>query len=335
MDKPRIALFGKKDDKQLLEVARATEGEGGTPLLFNIGLAEAGAPPVVLGPHLCSWDGVDLANTESVYIRGMAPNTLPALPPLLNPTFYSEWRTRYVREQEYQAVTYSFFELLSAGGKLVVNPLSSYVHHNSKAQFYERMRAHGIQFPRTLTTNDPARATAFVQEMHEVVVKPGIGIGSTRRFREEQLGRTQDITLAPVTMQEFVRGRTYRVHIVGDTVVLSLRIINDMVDSRTEAKGFEYAKLPEAAELDLVRANRLLGIHFAAWDIILADDGRTVCLDCNPGPYLMWIGQEFARAVCSQLARYLIAYAQTRSVAAASARVAPCTPPAGAGQSKG
>lgn len=140
MDKPRIALFGKKDDKQLLEVARAAEGEGGTPLLFNIGLAEAGAPPVVLGAHLCSWDGVDLANTESVYIRGMAPNTLPALPPLLNPTFYSEWRTRYVREQEYQAVTYSFFELLSAGGKLVVNPLSSYVHHNSKAQFYERMR---------------------------------------------------------------------------------------------------------------------------------------------------------------------------------------------------
>lgn len=160
--------------------------------------------------------------------------------------------------------------------------------------------AHGIQFPRTLTTNDPARATAFVQEMHEVVVKPGIGIGSTRRFREDQLGRTQDITLAPVTMQEFVRGQTYRVHIVGDTVVLSLRIINDMVDSRTETKGFEYAKLPEAAELHLVRANRLLGIHFAAWDVILADDGRTVCLDCNPGPYLCGLARSLlARCAAS------------------------------------
>ncbi|MGD0088860.1 MAG: ATP-grasp domain-containing protein [Planctomycetota bacterium] len=326
MEKPRIALFGKKDDKQLLALARAVEGEGGSPLLLNIGLAEAGAPPVVLSARLASWDGHDFANIESVYVRGAAPNTLPALPPLLNPTFYSEWRTRYVREQEYQAVAYSFFELLAAGGKLVVNPLSSYVHHNSKAQFYERMRAHGIQFPRTLTTNDPARAGAFVRELRQVVVKPGIGVGSTRRLREDQLGRCEDIALAPVTMQEFVQGQTYRVHVVGDTVVLSLRILNDAVDSRTETKGFEYARLPVAAERDLVRANRLLGIHFAAWDVILADDGRAVCLDCNPGPYLMWIGQEFVRAVYGQLARYLVAYARTRSLAQASARVAPCAP---------
>jgi len=324
MDKPRIALFGKKDDKQLLALAQAVEEEGAAPLLFDIGFPEQGAPPVVLSEKVRSWDGVDFANIGSVYIRGAAPNTLPALPPMLNPAFYSDWRARYVREQEYQAVSYSFFELLAAAGSLVVNPLSSYVHHNSKAQFYERMRAQGLQFPRTLTTNDPARAIAFVREMRDVVVKPGIGVGSTRRLREEQLSRTEDIALAPVTMQEFVKGQTYRVHVVGDTVVLSLRIINDQVDSRTQTKGFEYAKLPDSAAGCLVRANRLLGIHFAAWDVMLAEDGRTICLDCNPGPYLMWIGPEFVRAVYCQLARYLTVYAQTHSVSAASARVEPC-----------
>jgi hypothetical protein len=329
MDRPRIALFGKKNDKQLLALAKAVEDEGAAPLLLDIGLSEQGAPPVVLSARRLSWDGEEFSNIESVYIRGSAPNTLPALPPMLNPAFYSEWRTRYVREQEYQAVTYGFFELLAAAGVLVVNPLSSYVHHNSKAQFYERMRAHGIEFPRTLTTNDPARAVAFVKQVRDVVVKPGIGVGSTRRLREDQLSRTEDIALAPVTMQEFVKGQTYRVHVVGDTVVLSLRIINDQVDSRTRTKGFELAKLPDSAEGALVRANRLLGIHFAAWDVMLADDGRTVCLDCNPGPYLMWIGVEFVRAVYCQLARYLLAYAQTHSVSAASARVAPFMPPAG------
>ena len=325
MDRLRIALFGKKDDQQLLELGQAVDGEGGAPLLFDIGLAEQGAPPVVLSGQLLSWDGVDFANIASVYIRGSAPNTLPALPPLLNPAFYSDWRARYVREQEYQAVTYSFFELLAAAGSLVVNPLSAYVHHNSKAQFYERMRAHGIEFPRTLTTNDPARAVAFVKQMRDVVVKPGIGVGSTRRLREDQLSRTADIALAPVTMQEFVKGQTYRVHVVGGTVVLALRILNDQVDSRTRTKGFEYAPLPAASQEALVRANRLQGLHFAAWDVILADDGRTVCLDCNPGPYLLWIGPEFVRAVYCQVARYLIAYAQTRSVTEAAARVAPYT----------
>jgi glutathione synthase/RimK-type ligase-like ATP-grasp enzyme len=188
------------------------------------------------------------------------------------------------------------------------------------------MRAEGISFPSTLTTNDPARAAAFVKEMREVVVKPGIGVGSTRRLRDDQLQRTEDIALCPVTMQEFVKGYTYRVHVVGDTVVLTLKILNDQVDSRTMTKGFEYATLPEASQKALVRANRLLGIHFAAWDVLIGDDGRAVCLDCNPGPYLMWIGPAFVRAVYGQLARYLIGYARTHSVAEASARVAPCVP---------
>lgn len=332
MSSPIIALFGKKDDKQLLALAKAVNDEGATPLLFNIGLPERGAPPVALGSQRLTWDGVDLAAIESLYIRGAAPNTLPSLPPMLNAASYSEWRTRHVREQEYQSFAYSFFELLAARGKLVVNPLSSYVHHNSKAQFYERMRAEGLQFPRTLTTNDPARARAFVQEMREVVVKPGIGVGSTRRLREDQLARTEDIALAPVTMQEFLRGQTYRVHVVADTVVLSLRIINDEVDSRTQTKGFEFARLPDAVERGIVRGNRLLGIHFAAWDVMLTDDGRLVGLDCNPGPYLMWIGPAFVRAVYQQLARYLLTFAQTHSVAEASARVAPYSPPTTASQ---
>jgi glutathione synthase/RimK-type ligase-like ATP-grasp enzyme len=185
------------------------------------------------------------------------------------------------------------------------------------------MRAHGVPFPRTLTTNDPARAGAFVRQMRDVVVKPGIGVGATRRLREDQLSRTEEIALAPVTMQEFVTGQTCRVHVVGGTVVLSLRIINDQVDSRTRTKGFEYAKLPGETEALLVRASRLLGLHFAAWDLILADDGRAVCLDCNPGPYLMWIGPEYVRAVYCQLARYLLAYAKTHSVSEAAASVAP------------
>jgi hypothetical protein len=326
MDQPRIALFGKTDDKQLLAAATAVEGEGGVPVPLNIGLGEGGAPPVTLSADRMLWNNVDFAGIESMYVRGTAPNTLPALPPMLNAAMHAEWRLRYVREQDYQAFTYSFLEVLHARGKLVVNPLSTYVHHNSKAQFYELMSANGVPFPRTLTTSDPERARAFVKEMREVVVKPGIGVGSTRRLREDQLERTEDIALCPVTMQEYIRGKTVRVHIVGDKVVLALHILNDEVDSRTQTKGFKYLKLPDAEEQKLVRANRMLGIHFAAWDIMAADDGRYFGLDCNPGPYCMWIGPDFVRAVFRQLARYLVAFARTRSVADACARVEPCVP---------
>ena len=46
-------------------------------------------------------------------------------------------------------------------------------------------------------------------------------------------------------------------------------------------------------------------------------------LDCNPGPYILWTGPEFSRAVLEQLGEYMIGYAQTGSVQQASARVRP------------
>lgn len=323
MDRPSIALFGKTDDKQLLALGREVEAAGGTPVLLNVGLDERSAPAVSLGQGCMRWNNVDFTNIHSMYLRGTAPNTLPALPPVMNATFQSEWRTRYVREQEYMAFSYSFFSMLAAQGKLVINPFTTYIDHNAKAQFYEKMRAQGFPFPRTLTTNDPERASAFVREMKEVVVKPGIGIGSTRRLRDDQLSRTEEFTMCPVTMQEYIKGRTVRVHVVGDTVVLSLKILTDEIDSRTRTKGFEYTQLSDEEEKRIARANRALDLHFAAWDVIAGEDGRIYYLDCNPGPYVMWIGPDNVRAVYGELAKYMITFANTKSVAEASKAVAP------------
>ncbi|HEY3321246.1 MAG TPA: ATP-grasp domain-containing protein [Planctomycetota bacterium] len=323
MDRPDVALFGRKDDKQLLALAREVDAAGGTPIPLNLGFDEKLASPVALGSGRAVWDGVDFTNIQSVAIRASAPSTLPALPPVFNAAFQAEWRVKYIREQEYQSLAYSFFSVLGAQGKLVVNPLTAYIDHNAKAQFYERMRAQGFVFPKTLTTNEPERAIAFVREMKEVVVKPGIGIGSTRRLREDQLARMEEFALCPVTMQEYVAGRTIRVHVVGDAVVLALKILTDEIDSRTGTKGFEYYRLPEEEERKIARANRMLGLHFAAWDVLAAEDGRFVYLDCNPGPYLMWIGEQNVKAVYGQLAQYLVTFAQTRSIAEASARVQP------------
>lgn len=299
---------------------------GGQPLLFQMQLDDACAPSVDIGSGAMRWEGVDFSAIRSMYIRGMAPNALPSLPPVLNATMHAEWRHRYVRDQEYQAVAYSFFSTLQAQGKLVVNPLETYAHHNSKAQFYERMRAEGFDVPFTLTTNDPDEARAFARRWGKVVVKPGIGVGSTRILRDDQMEMLDEIVLSPTTMQEYIAGKTHRVHVVGDTVVLALKILNDEIDSRTETRGFEFAKLPEAEETKLVWANRSLGLHFAAWDVIVSESGRFSYLDCNPGPYLMWIGSGNVRAVYGRLARYMISFAETGSVAEASKQVAPFTP---------
>lgn len=328
MAKPPIALFGRKQDAQILAIGEAVQAEGGLPVPLQMNLADTGAHPVCISPDCMRWEDTDFASIQAMYIRGLAPNALPSLPPVLNAGMHAEWRARYVRDQEYQATACSFFAALCEQGKLVVNRLETYAHHNSKAQFYERLRAGGFDVPYTLTTNDPGEARAFARRFGKAVVKPGIGVGSTRLLREDQAAQLDEITVAPTTMQEYVPGMTHRIHIVGDTVVLALKILNDEIDSRTETKGFEYAKLSAGEERKIVQANRSLGLHFAAWDIIIAENGRHSYLDCNPGPFLMWIGPQNVRGVFGQLARYMITFANTGSVQEASSRVEPVGPPA-------
>jgi hypothetical protein len=71
----------------------------------------------------------------------------------------------------------------------------------------------------------------------------------------------------------------------------------------------------------MVRVNRFLGLHYSAWDAIESEDGRLRVLDCNPGPFVMWLPPAARRTVFGSLARYLITFAETGDLAAASQAV--------------
>jgi hypothetical protein len=325
---PKVALFADPDNAQLKEIAAAVAAAGGRPLAFDIQVGGARGNTIAISDETAFWNGTDFRDIEAMYLRGVAPRTLPVLPAVLNTRFHAEYRAEFLREQEFQAATYAFFECAAARGKLVVNRLTgAYVDHDSKSQFYEKLREAGFAAPRSLTTNDPAAAARFVDEVGEAIVKPAIGVGSTRVVADHDLERLDELRGCPCLFQERVLGPTVRVHVVADTVVLSLLIHSEGgVDSRTATKGFEYIKLADEEEDRIVRASRFLGLHFAAWDVILTADGKSVYLDCNPGPYVMWIGPENRKAVFQQLAAYLVGFAETGSVAVASQRVRPHRP---------
>lgn len=320
---PKIALFGGKDDAQINEIAAAVVAENGRPLVFDIQVGGDRENSLVTSNDGGSWNGTDFSVIRSLHIRCTAPRTLPAVPPVLNAASHSGYRTRFLEEQEFQAATYGFFESQVALGKLVVNPLTgAYVDHNSKSQFYEKLRTHGFPVPRTLSTNSPEIARRFIDDRGEVVVKPAIGIGSTRLVTKADIGRLRELRWCPAVFQECLHGQTVRVHIVGDSVVLALRVISDGgIDSRSGKQAFDPVELSDEDKASIVRANRLLGLHYAAWDVILGEDDRITWLDCNPGPALMWITADFRRRVFHPLATYLVAFAETGSLDEASERV--------------
>lgn len=179
-------------------------------------------------------------------------------------------------------------------------------------------------------TNDPERARTFIAEVGKAVAKPSMHVGATRLITPVDMERLTELQICPVLLQEFIKGPTLRVLIVGDSVVLTLRIhsAEGYTDSRSKILGFEPYQLPEEEAYKIVQANRKLGLHYASWDVLAAEDGRYAYLDCNPGTYMMWLGEENVRQVFTQLSRYMITFANTRSVEEASRSVAAWRVPA-------
>lgn len=326
----RIALFANKDSEQIAEIATAVAAEGAAPVVLDLRIGgsptDSDRPALALSTRTAGWGGADFDDIRAIHVRGTTPRTLPTLPPVLNPATHADYRARFLVEQSFQAATYAFFEHQAARGALVVNRLTgAYVDHNSKSQFYEKLRAAGIGVPRSLSTNCPDAAARFFDKVGEAVIKPAIGVGSTRLVGPQDRDRLDELVRCPALFQERVVGPTLRIHVVGDSVVGVLRIVNDEIDSRTATKAFEPAALPAAEAAMVVRANRLLGLHYAAWDGILAEtgaeDGRLRLLDCNPGPYVMWLPEAFRRRVFTCLARYLVTFARTGALDQAAAAV--------------
>ncbi|MBF0180564.1 MAG: ATP-grasp domain-containing protein [Magnetococcales bacterium] len=296
--------------------------------MCDLRLGGEGAPAIAIGASGIRWGGVDFSEIRAMYIRGLAPNTPQTLPALRNACDDAHWRLEFIREQGYQATVFGFFDYLSAMGKLVVNPPTlGYPDHDAKGQFYERLRAHGFCVPVSLVTNDPESAREFLDRFPDAVVKPAIGVGSTRVITARDRERLNEVRVTPVLLQERIAGSTVRVHVVGGRVVLALRILSEGgVDSRTGKKSFEFLALSAEEEERISRATRCMGLHFAAWDVIEAPDGRMVLLDCNPGPYVMWIGEAFVQVVFRQLAIFLVTFARSGSLTEACAQVVPWHP---------
>lgn len=319
----RIALFANHDSAQLAEIAVAVRDAGGDPVMFDIRLGGDTLPTMTLDGDRAVWAGVDFADIRAMHIRCTAPRTLPTLPPLLNDATAAEYRLQFIKEQGFNAATYAFFEHQALRGKLVINPLTSaYVDHNSKGQLYEKLRAAGFTAPRSLSTNDPAAARRFLDEVGEAVMKPAIGVGSTRLVTDaDRESRLDELALCPTLFQQRIVGPTIRIHVVGGRMLLALEIESEGIDSRTGTKSFHPIKLPESEARAVAEATTFLGLHYAAWDGILDADGKLSLLDCNPGPFVMWLPDHNRRMVFDALARYLIAFSRTGSLEAARAAV--------------
>lgn len=177
----------------------------------------------------------------------------------------------------------------------------------------------GFPVPRTLVTNDPARARAFLAERgrRPTVYKAFGATESAWRFTRlvgrEERHLLDTVRHAPVIFQEYVLAeRDVRATVVGG------RIFAAAIDARRTSYPLDYradlaraqvepCQLPPKVERLVRRLVRRLGLVYAAIDLRRRRGGEHVFLEVNPsGQWLGFearTGQPITRAVARLLAK--------------------------------
>ncbi len=244
------------------------------------------------------------------------------LPPYLSEYEYNIYRAKFLGENLRFKTIFSLFKILKSRGALIVNDYFCYFQHNTKAQFFQDLFRRGYSVPKFLATNDLSEALEFKRKEPNSIFKASYGVGATQDLENIEQASSQKLKLTPAFFQKKIKGNTYRVHTVGNKVILSLKILTNEVDSRSATRGFIKEEIPKKIAQEIIEVNRLYNIYYSAWDIIIdKKTGQGFLLDCNPGPYIYWIGDYYTRKVMGELAKYFKNFDKTTSLAQAEKAV--------------
>jgi glutathione synthase/RimK-type ligase-like ATP-grasp enzyme len=194
---------------------------------------------------------------------------------------------------------------------LVVNRPTAMASNNSKPYQLMLLREHGFEVPATLVTTDPEAVLAFWSERAAVVYKSVSGARSiVSTLREAHLSRLENVAWCPTQFQQYVPGRDYRVHVIGERV-FACEVVSDADDYRLAARTGQDAEVraadvPDEVAQRCVAVTQNLGLAVSGVDLRRAPDGRWFAFEVNPSPaftyYESQTGQPMADAIAALLA---------------------------------
>lgn len=194
----------------------------------------------------------------------------------------------------------------------VVSRPSNMASNGSKPYQMGIIKAHGFDVPDTLITTDPQAAKRFWTDKGAVIYKSVSGTRSiVSRLSNAHLSRLDDVAWCPTQFQQFVPGRDYRVHVVGEAVFAS-EILSDAEDYRYAARHGEpaelrAAQLPAEIETRCVALAHAMGLPLAGIDLRCTPDDRWFCFEVNPSPGFTYYEAHTGQPIADAIAGLLIA----------------------------
>jgi glutathione synthase/RimK-type ligase-like ATP-grasp enzyme len=252
---------------------------------------------VRIGDRTC-----DLAKLRSVYVR-----------------YQDYWRlSEMARADETgagwrhaQAVDKALGSWLEVTPALVINPLSAMGSNCSKPYQLSLIRSVGFETPETLITTDPQAAREF-WERHGIVVYKSISAvrSIVSRLGAKHVDRLEDLHWCPTQFQQYIPGRDYRVHVVGQEV-FACEIDSNADDYRYATRQGGYVKLrPYSLSGDCAGRCKVLaaglGLVVAGVDLRQTPDGRWYCFEVNSSPAFTYYEAPTSKVIAEAVASLLV-----------------------------
>ncbi len=179
--------------------------------------------------------------------------------------------------------------IASCAPAAVVNRPSAGRSNWSKPFQSQLIAAAGIAVPDTLVTTDPSAARSFLAGHERIVYKSISGIRSiVATLGPGDSDRLDGVATGPVQLQQWIRGRDVRVHVVGETW-FATAIESPADDYRYGARDGAEPQLtaldiPVALGERLVTLTKDLGLIVSGIDLRVTPEGKWVCFEVNPSP---------------------------------------------------
>lgn len=176
----------------------------------------------------------------------------------------------------------------------------------------------GLDIPRTLITNDPAEAEAFLTALapEPAVYKCFSATEEhwreTRVIKAEELQLLDRVRLAPVIFQQFIPAQAdLRVTVVGGDcfpAAVYPRPGDYQVDFRMNLQQarIEAVELPAPVVEKLHTFMDRLGLVYGAIDLRLTPEGEYIFLEVNPSGQWRFIEKETGQPITAAVARTLV-----------------------------
>lgn len=174
----------------------------------------------------------------------------------------------------------------------------------------------GLPVPRTLVTNDPERARAFLEAagsrpvVHKALHATPEDWRTTQLVGREERRRLRSIRFAPTILQHYVPGVDVRVTAVGGELFAAAIDARDTCSPEDFRPAFsdarvEPCRLPSEVASRLRKLLRTLGLRYAAIDLRRRPGGEHVFLEANPSGQWLFVERRTGLPITNAVAALL------------------------------